>query len=110
MSKTRWRSQLALRRLLSAPDLAFDRAELWPASTYQPQLGGTGRECRPWFPRRYAYDDVTCDEACIVVEGIYWASVSYMGGLYTQQRAASIQYEWLLATPDASMAVEPPGN
>ena len=59
---------------------------------------------------RYAYDDDTCDEACIVVEGIYWASVSYMGGLYTQQRAASIQNEWLLATPDASMAVEPPGN
>jgi hypothetical protein len=58
---------------------------------------------------QYAYDDDTCDEACIVVEGIYWASVSYMGGLYTQQRAASIQNEWLLATPDASMAVEPPG-
>ena len=45
-----------------------------------------------------------------MVEGIYWASVSYMGGLYTRQRAASIQNEWLLATPDASMAVEPPGN
>ena len=42
-------------------------------------------------------------------EGIYWASVAYIGGLYTQQRAASIQNEWLLATPDASMAVEPPG-
>ena len=57
----------------------------------------------------YAYDDWTCDEPCIVVEGIYWASVAYIGGLYTQQRAASIQSEWLLATPDASMAVEPPG-
>jgi hypothetical protein len=57
----------------------------------------------------YAYDDDTCDERCIVVEGIYWASVAYIGGLYTQQRAASIQIEWLLATPDASMAVEPPG-
>ena len=57
----------------------------------------------------YAYDDETCDERCIVVEGIYWASVAYIGGLYTQQRAASIQNEWLLATPDASMAVEPPG-
>ena len=65
---------------------------------------------RPCCPHRYAYDDDTCDEACIVVEGIYWASVSYMGGLYTRQRAASIQNEWLLATPDASMAVEPPGN
>ena len=57
----------------------------------------------------YAYNDETCDERCIVVEGIYWASVAYIGGLYTQQRAASIQNEWLLATPDASMAVEPPG-
>ena len=44
-----------------------------------------------------------------MVEGIYWASVAYIGGLYTQQRAASIQNEWLMATPDASMAVEPPG-
>ena len=43
------------------------------------------------------------------MEGIYWASVAYIGGLYTQQRAASIQNEWLMATPDASMAVEPPG-
>ena len=74
------------------------------------QLGRAGRPCRPCSSHRYAYDDDTCDEACIVVEGIYWASVSYMGGLYTQQRAASIQNEWLLATPDASMAVEPPGN
>ena len=59
---------------------------------------------------QYAYDDHTCDEACIVVEGIYsWASISYMGGLYTTQRAASIQVEWLMATPDASMPAEPPG-
>ena len=35
---------------------------------------------------QYAYDDATCDVACLIVEGIYWASVSYMGGLYTTAR------------------------
>lgn len=58
---------------------------------------------------QYAYDDNTCDERCIVVEGIYWASVSYVGGLYTRARAASVQNEWLMPTPDTSMAVEPSG-
>ena len=33
---------------------------------------------------QYAYNDKTCDEECLVVEGIYWASVSYIGGLYTK--------------------------
>ena len=28
---------------------------------------------------QYAYDDSTCDQACIVVEGIYWAITSYIG-------------------------------
>ena len=56
---------------------------------------------------QYAYNDKTCDEACIVVEGIYWASVSYMGGLYTTTNTQDIQNEWLMATPDAGMKVHP---
>lgn len=56
---------------------------------------------------QYAYDDTTCDEACIVVEGIYWASISYIGGLYTNQRASSVKREWLMTSPDAGMPVVP---
>lgn len=58
---------------------------------------------------QYAYDDNTCDKPCVVVEGIYWASVAYMGGLYTTSRANSIQNEWLMPTPDDGMAVVPSG-
>merc|ERR1711966_565450 len=56
---------------------------------------------------QYAYDDETCGEGCLVVEGIYWASVSFIGGLYTKARASDIQREWLMATPDTSMETEP---
>ena len=28
---------------------------------------------------QYAYNDNTCDQACIVVEGIYWGIVAYLG-------------------------------
>jgi len=58
---------------------------------------------------QYAYDDRTCDSACIVVEGIYWAIISYIGGLYTTDRAQAIDNEWLMATPDSSMTVIPKG-
>jgi len=57
----------------------------------------------------YAYDDATCNEACVVVEGIYWAIVSYIGGLYTSARAEDVKREWLLVTPDSSMTVVPSG-
>merc|ERR1712194_856725 len=57
---------------------------------------------------QYAYDDKTCDANCIIVEGIYWASVSYIGGLYTKERATGARREWLMATPDATMDIEPP--
>merc|ERR1711966_199478 len=56
---------------------------------------------------QYAYDDETCGEGCLVVEGIYWACVSFIGGLYTKARASGIQREWLMATPDTSMETEP---
>ena len=48
----------------------------------------------------FAYDDATCEVGCLVIEGIYWASVSYMGGLYTLARAAWATNEWLMGTPD----------
>lgn len=57
----------------------------------------------------FAYDDKTCDERCNVVEGIYWASVSYIGGLYTKSSTDMIKREWLMATPDADMTVYPQG-
>lgn len=59
---------------------------------------------------QYAYNDRTCDEECIVVEGIYWAIISYMGGLYTNDRAEWTSDEWLMATPDKSMPVLPEGR
>lgn len=58
---------------------------------------------------QFAYNDRTCDEECNVVEGIYWASVSYVGGLYTNQATEEIESEWLMATPDADMPVRPQG-
>lgn len=58
---------------------------------------------------QYAYDDETCDARCIIVEGIYWAVVSYIGGLYTDERAAGAQNEWLMTTPDEGMPVIPEG-
>merc|ERR1719491_701161 len=44
---------------------------------------------------------------CIVVEGIYWASASYVGGLYTNAGANDIKVEWLMATPDKNMPIIP---
>ena len=58
---------------------------------------------------QYAYDDSTCDARCIVVEGIYWAIVSYIGGLYTSDRASSVSQEWLMCTPDDGMTIVPSG-
>jgi len=56
---------------------------------------------------QYAYNDRTCGKGCIVIEGIYWAIVSYIGGLYTVDRADSVSNEWLMTTPDDSMIVLP---
>jgi len=58
---------------------------------------------------QFAYDDSTCDERCNVVEGIYWASVSYIGGLYTGQATGDTKNEWLMCTPDNDMIVYPTG-
>jgi len=57
----------------------------------------------------YAYSDKTCDERCVVVEGVYWAVVTKMGGLYTTARASSVKQEWLLTVPDKGMAALPAG-
>jgi len=58
---------------------------------------------------QYAYNDETCDAACYIVEGIYWAIATYIGGLYTSARAGGTQNEWLMCTPDDGMAVVPEG-
>ena len=62
------------------------------------------RGSSPACSGQYAYDDSTCDEGCIVVEGVYWASVAWMGGLMTNDRASSVAQEWQMTVPDATMA------
>ena len=42
----------------------------------------------------YHYDDQTCDYECMMIEYMYWASVSYMGILDNSQTAAGIANEW----------------
>ena len=59
---------------------------------------------------QHAYNDETCDERCNVVEGLYWAVTSYIGGLYTTTQTGEISNEWLMATPDANMPVWPRGT
>ena len=59
--------------------------------------------CEGW----YAYDDRTCDPSCLIVEGIYWAVVARIGGLYTDSRARQIKNEWVLATPRSGFTVIP---
>ena len=59
---------------------------------------------------QHAYNDETCDEECNVVEGLYWAVTSYIGGLYTATQTGNISNEWLMATPDANMPVWPRGK
>lgn len=54
-----------------------------------------------------AYSDPTCNEGCNVDEGIYWASVTYIGGLYTLARASAVRDDWLMCTPDSNMVVYP---
>ena len=55
----------------------------------------------------YAYNDATCTEDCRVIEGIYWASVSWIGGLCTSAYASDNGNEWLMTVPDSSMAALP---
>ena len=55
----------------------------------------------------YAYDDETCDEACRIIEGVYWASVSWIGGLYTSLSAHVHGNEWLMTVPDSGMTALP---
>ena len=57
----------------------------------------------PTCTGQYAYSDPTCEEECAVTEGLFWSSVSYMGGLFTDVRAASVANEFLMTVPDASM-------
>uniref|UniRef100_A0A7S0BZH6 Uncharacterized protein n=2 Tax=Proboscia inermis TaxID=420281 RepID=A0A7S0BZH6_9STRA len=46
-------------------------------------------------------------QGLIVVEGIYWASLSYVGGLYTLDQAGSTKNKWLMVTPEEGMMVLP---
>ena len=67
-------------------------------NTYK-KLEGTNPICTG----SYAYSDQTCGIGCVIVEGIYWSSVTWMGGLYTNARAIDVENEWLMTVPDASM-------
>ena len=49
----------------------------------------------PTCTGQYAYDDVTCKVECAVTEGLWWSSVTYIGGLFTDTRAASVANEYL---------------
>ena len=51
----------------------------------------------------YAYNDDSADQGTLIVEGVYWAIVTYIGGLYTTSIAAIINNEWLMAVPDDGM-------
>lgn len=48
----------------------------------------------------YAYNDETCDEECLVAEGIYWALTSILDTQNYSDRIDSISNEWLLYTSD----------
>lgn len=56
---------------------------------------------------QYAYNNETCNESCIVIEGIFWAMVSHMGRLYTSHTAVDQRSKWLMITPDAGMDAIP---
>ena len=51
----------------------------------------------------YAYNDDSADQGTLIVEGVYWAIVTYIGGLYTTHIAADIKDEWLMVAPDDGM-------
>jgi len=59
---------------------------------------------------QYAYSDTTCGVSCVVTEGIYWASVTWMGGLFTDARALAVADEWLMTVPDTGMAAAVPAG
>jgi len=48
----------------------------------------------------YAYNDETCDEECLVAEGIYWALTSILDTQNYSDRIDYISNEWLLYTSD----------
>ena len=56
----------------------------------------------------YAYDDDTCDENCLVIEGIFWSLTSYLGAQYYD--GSNAPGEWLLNTPDSSMTPQSPAE
>ena len=51
----------------------------------------------------YAYNDASADQGTLIVEGVYWAIVTYIGGLYTTHIANDIKDEWLIVAPDDGM-------
>ena len=70
----------------------------WPALG-QPWKDPGGTSCVGY----YAYMDDTANPGTLIVEGIYWAIVTYIGGLYTTVIAADIKDEWLMVAPDDGM-------
>ena len=75
----------------------------WGHSNDWKNPGGANSQCTG----TYAYDDPTCDEECIIMEGIYWSSISWIGGLYTTSRANMAANEWLMTVPDTGMTPLP---
>ena len=43
---------------------------------------------------------VSCNMGCAIVEGIFWASTTWIGGKYVADRAEQSKAEWLLTAPD----------
>lgn len=56
---------------------------------------------------QYVYGNPEAGIYTIVIEGIYWASASFIGGLYTNASANTHKSEWLMVTPDNDMPVIP---
>lgn len=64
--------------------------------------GGYHRRVPKRYPEGawYTYDDRTCDYECQMVEYLYWAITSYLGGQDFGRRGEEIEHEWRFNTPE----------
>jgi len=78
----------------------------WGYSSDYKDPSGSNPECTGL----YAYE-FEMFRYLVVIEGIYWSTVAWIGGLMTNDRAQSVSNEWLMTVPDASMiSVLPSGQ
>ena len=63
--------------------------------------GGQFEDMPAHYPEEswFHYDDDTCDYACMAIEYMYWAQVSWMGLLSETEICTGISNEWELCTP-----------